>query len=113
MDRFADLTIEDLERAIEIKRQAEEALAREEEAKREKELDELRLSLLDTAIQYLLKLGAISEKEVAEMDVTQTLEELKAAEGALLKYSKLIGLTKVNVMPGPDPLMDWIRVNLK
>ena len=74
LTRFEGLTIEDLEAAIVAMREAEEAKAREEEAKAEAHLAELRINLLDAATQYLLALGAISEEDVQAMDVSSEME---------------------------------------
>ena len=92
LTRFEGLTIEDLEAAIVAMREAEEAKAREEEMKAEAYLAELRVNMLDAAIQYLLTLGAVSEEDVKDMDVTQTLEDLKAVEGSLVQYAKMFDM---------------------
>ena len=92
LTRFEGLTIEDLEAAIVAMREAEEAKAREEEAKAEAHLAELRINLLDAATQYLLALGAISEEDVQAMDVSKTLEELKEVEGSLIQYAKMFDI---------------------
>jgi hypothetical protein len=92
LTRFEGLTIEDLEAAIVAMKEAEEAKAREEELKAEAYLAELRVNMLDAAIQYLLALGAISEEDVKDMDVSQTLEDLKEIEGALIQYAKMFDM---------------------
>ena len=92
LTRFEGLTIEDLEAAIVAMREAEEAKAREEEAKAEALLAELRVNMLDAAIQYLLALGAVSEEDVKNMDVSKALEDLKAVEGALVQYAKMFDM---------------------
>ncbi len=92
LTRFEGLTIEDLEAAIVAMKEAEEAKAREEEAKAEALLAEFRVNMLDAAIQYLLALGAITEEDVKSMDVTQTLEDLKAVEGSLIQYAKMFDM---------------------
>ena len=92
LSRFEGLTIEDLEAAIVAMREAEEAKAREEELKAEAYLAELRVNMLDAAIQYLLALGAISEEDVKNMDVSKALEDLKEVEGALVQYAKMFDM---------------------
>lgn len=92
LTRFEGLTIEDLEAAIVAMREAEEAKAREEEAKAEALLAELRVNMLDAAIQYLLALGAVSEEDVKNMDVSKALEDLKAVEGSLIQYAKMFDM---------------------
>ena len=92
LTRFEGLTIEDLEAAIVAMREAEEAKAREEEAKAEAHLAELRVNMLDAATQYLLALGAVSEEDVKDMDVSQTLEDLKKVEGSLIQYAKIFDI---------------------
>lgn len=92
LTRFEGLTIEDLEAAIVAMREAEEAKAREEEAKAEALLAELRVNMLDAAIQYLLALGAVSEEDVKNMDVSQALEDLKGIEGSLVQYAKMFNM---------------------
>ena len=92
LTRFEGLTIEDLEAAIVAMREAEEAKAREEELKAEARLAELRVNMLDAATQYLLALGAISEEDVMNMDVSQTLETLKEVEGSLIQYAKMFDM---------------------
>lgn len=87
MKRFEGLTVEDLKAAI-------VAMEEAEEAKREAKLDEARLAMLDAAVQYLLQLGAISEEEVQTMDVSQTLADLKEAEGQLVQYAKFFKMMK-------------------
>ena len=94
MKRFEGLTVEDLKAVIVAMEEAEEAKAREKEAKREAKLDEARLAMLDAAVQYLLLLGAINEEEVQAMDVSQTLADLKEAEGQLIQYTKFIKMMK-------------------
>ena len=90
MKRFEGLTVEDLKAAISEMEKAEEAKAREEKAKKEAKLDEARLAMLDAAVQYLLQLGAVDEKEVKTMDVSKTLADLKEAEGQLSQYIKFV-----------------------
>lgn len=94
MKRFEGLTVEDLKAAIVAMEEAEEAMKAAEEAKREARLDEARLAMLDAAVQYLLQLGAISEEEVQTMDVSQTLADLKEAEGQLVQYAKFFKMMK-------------------
>ena len=94
MKRFEGLTVEDLKAAIVAMEEAEEAMKAAEEAKREAKLDEARLAMLDAAVQYLLQLGAISEEEVQTMDVSQTLADLKEAEGQLVQYAKFFKMMK-------------------
>ena len=92
LTRFEGLTIEDLEAAIVAMREAEEAKAREEEAKAEALLAELRVNMLDAATQYLLALGAVSEEDVKNMDVSKALEDLKEVEGSLIQYAKMFDM---------------------
>ena len=92
LTRFEGLTIEDLEAAIVAMREAEEAKAREEEAKAEALLAELRVNMLDAAIQYLLALGAVSEEDVKDMDISKALEDLKEVEGSLIQYAKMFDM---------------------
>ena len=94
MKRFEGLTVEDLKAAIVAMEEAEEAMKAAEEAKREAKLDEARLAMLDAAVQYLLLLGAIDEKEVQAMDVSKTLDELKEAEDQLTQYTKFFRMMK-------------------
>ena len=92
LTRFEGLTIEDLEAAIIAMKEVEEAKAREEELKAEAHLAELRVNMLDAATQYLLALGAISEEDVMNMNVSQALEDLKEVEGALIHYAKMFDM---------------------
>ena len=92
LTRFEGLTIEDLEAAIVAMKEAEEAKAREEELKAEARLAELRVNMLDAAIQYLLALGAISEEDVKNLDVSKTLENLKETEGIISQYAKMFDM---------------------
>ena len=92
LTRFEGLTIEDLEAAIVAMKEAEEAKAREEEMKAEAYLAGLRVNMLDAAIQYLLALGAVSEEDVKNMDVSKALEDLKEIEGALVQYAKMFDM---------------------
>lgn len=94
MKRFEGLTVEDLKAAIVAMEEAEEAMKAADEAKREAKLDEARLTMLDAAVQYLLLLGAIHEEEVQAMDVSQTLADLKEAEGQLIQYTRFIKIMK-------------------
>ena len=89
LSRFEGLTIEDLEAVIVAMKEAEEAKAREEAAMAEAHLDELRINMLDAAIQYLLALGAVSEEDVKNMDVSKALEDLKEVESFLVQYAKM------------------------
>ena len=92
LTRFEGLTIEDLEAAIVAMREAEEAKAREEELRTEAHLAELRINMLDAGVQYLLALGAISEEDVRDMDVSKALEDLKKVEGVLVQYAKMFDM---------------------
>ena len=113
LTRFEGLTIEDLEAAIVAMREAEEAKAREEEMKAEALLAELRVNMLDAATQYLLALGAISEEDVMNMNVSQTLEDLKEAEDVLVQYAKMFDMLKavkpVKVKEDLDPLGEFLN----
>ena len=92
LTRFEGLTIEDLEAAIVAMREAEEAKARKEEAKAEARLDELRVNMLDAATQYLLALGAVSEEDIMNMNVSQALKDLKEVEDSLIQYAKMFDM---------------------
>lgn len=94
MKRFEGLTVEDLKAAIVAMEEAEAAMKAAEEAKREAQLDEARLAMLDAAVQYLLQLGAIDGEEVQTMDVSQTLAELKEAESQIVQYAKFFKMMK-------------------
>ena len=115
MKRFEGLTVEDLKAAITEMEKAEEAKAKEEEAKREAKLDDARLVMLDAAVQYLLKLGAVDEEEVKTMDISKTLADLKEVEGALKQYVKfmkrppLFNVPKVKVSEIEDGDIEIIK----
>ena len=84
---FEAYSIEELEAALQAKKEIAE-----QKAAKEQELEEARVHMADAAIRYLLALDLITEEELVDYDVNQFIRTIQGLEGTLTQYGKIAGM---------------------
>lgn len=94
MKRFEGVTIEELEAAIQAKREELEAAEKAKAEEKERVLTAAREALVQAAVDYLIIGEFLSEEDLKDVDWTALMDMVKEAEQELADYIQVLSKIK-------------------